>query len=253
MTLRDAWETEARNWIAWARRPGHDSYWRFHRDAFLRSLPPPPRRILDVGCGEGRLPRDLRTRGYDVVGLDGSTTLIEAARAADPDGPYVVGDAMAIPFDAGSFELVTAFMSLQDIDDADAAVREIHRVLAPGGLVRTAIVHPINSAGGFEDPSREEGTNAPPTRNVRHDDAPFVIRESYFEDRIYTDAIERDGLPMTFTSLHRPLEAVGRSFLEAGFRIDYLAEVPDTFATPGSRWRRIPLFLHLGGERVGGP
>ena len=41
MSLRDAWESEARNWIAWARAPGHDSYWKFHRDAFPSSLPPP--------------------------------------------------------------------------------------------------------------------------------------------------------------------------------------------------------------------
>jgi hypothetical protein len=35
MTLRDAWEAEAGNWLAWARTPGHDSYWRFHRERFL--------------------------------------------------------------------------------------------------------------------------------------------------------------------------------------------------------------------------
>jgi hypothetical protein len=38
VTLRDAWEAEARNWIAWARTPDHDSYWQFHRDAFLEGL-----------------------------------------------------------------------------------------------------------------------------------------------------------------------------------------------------------------------
>jgi hypothetical protein len=41
MSLRDAWEAEARNWVAWARAPGHDSYWQFHRDRFLELLPPP--------------------------------------------------------------------------------------------------------------------------------------------------------------------------------------------------------------------
>ena len=83
MTLRDAWEAEARNWIAWAREPGHDSYWRFHRDAFLPTLPPPPALVVDVGCGEGRLPRDLRARGYEVIAVDASPTPGKTTRSAE--------------------------------------------------------------------------------------------------------------------------------------------------------------------------
>lgn len=56
MGLREAWESEAANWVAWARKPGHDSYWTFHRDAFLELLPAPRGLTLDIGCGEGRLP-----------------------------------------------------------------------------------------------------------------------------------------------------------------------------------------------------
>ena len=53
MSLSDAWEREANAWIKWARAPGHDSYWRFHRDQFLAIVPPPGRLTLDLGCGEG--------------------------------------------------------------------------------------------------------------------------------------------------------------------------------------------------------
>lgn len=255
MTLRDAWENQAPNWIAWARRPGHDSYWRFHRDVFLRSLPPAPRSVLDVGCGEGRLPRDLKARGYQVVGLDGSSTLIASATDADPGGTYLVGDASRLPFGDAAFELVVAFMSLQDIDDPDAAVGEMNRVLIPGGRLRAAIVHPMNSAGGFEDvgtigsTSGVDAARQPAKRNVRIDDAPFVIRDSYLDARIYDDPVERDGLTMDFTSLHRPLQAVAASLLKAGFLIDHLVEVTDTSAPLGSRWQRIPLFLHVGGVK----
>ena len=231
MTLRDAWEAEARNWIAWARAPGLDSYWQFHRDVFLPSLPPPPARIVDIGCGEGRLVRDLKRLDYAVIGVDGSATLVAAAREEDPDGDYRVADAAQLPLADASADVVTAFMSLQDVDDLDRAVREAARVLVPGGRLRTAIVHPINSAGEFAS---------------RDDDAPFEIRGSYFEERRYVDVLERNGLPMTFASAHRSLERFAHPILDAGLLIDHLAEPPDLADPPGTRWRRLPLFLHLG-------
>lgn len=230
MTLRDAWEAEAQNWLAWAREPGHDTYWRFHRDQFLRLLPPPPAMLLDVGCGEGRLARDLKAAGYGVVGVDGSSTLIGHAREADPDGDYRVADAAALPVADASFDIVTAFMSLQDVDDLQGSVREIARGLRTGGRACLAVVHPINSAGKFED---------------RTSTARFIVRDSYFETRRYSDTVERDGLRMTFTSFHRPLQAYANALEEAGLLIERLVEVPDSTDPPGDRWQRMPLFLHL--------
>lgn len=230
MTLRDAWETEARSWIAWARKPGHDSYWRFHRDRFLLLLPPAPRRALDVGCGEGRLPRDLKARGYRVIAIDASATLVEHAREADPDGDYRIADGASLPLPDGSVELVTAFMSLHDMDDLNGAIKEAARVLHPNGHLCIAIVHPLNSAGRFES---------------RTLDAPFVIRESYFEDRRYADTVERDGLRMTFTSCHRPLQSYFDALEAVGLTVERLVEVPDETDPPGDRWQRLPLFLHI--------
>jgi SAM-dependent methyltransferase len=230
VSLKDAWEAEAENWVAWARKPGHDSYWRFHRDAFLKLLPPPPRMVLDVGCGEGRLPRDLKAQGYSVVGVDASPSLIRQAREADPDGEYVQADAAQLPFSDQSFELVVAFLSLHDVDDLPAAIGQIGRVLEPGGRLCAAIVHPINSSGAFES---------------KDDDAAFVIQKSYFEDRLYSDAVERDGLKMTFTSRHRPLQAFSDALAAAGLVIERIVELPDTSQPPGSRWRRLPLILQF--------
>jgi SAM-dependent methyltransferase len=229
-SLHDAWEEQASNWVAWARAPGHDSYWRFHRDRFLALLPPPPASVLDVGCGEGRVPRDLRARGYEVIGIDASPTLIEHAREADPGGDYRIADAAQLPFADASVLLVTAMLSLHDMDDMAGAVGEAARVLARGGRLCAAVVHPINSAGHFE-------SSAP--------DAAFVIRDSYFAERRYADEVERDGLRMTFTSRHRPLEAYVAALESAGLLVERLVEVPDPTAPPGDRWRRLPLFLHL--------
>ena len=234
-SLREAWEGTASQWVVWARAPGHDSYWRFHRDRFRELLPPPRGLTVDVGCGEGRLPRDLKTWGYDVVGVDASATLLDAAREADPRGDYRLADAAALPLADGTVALVTAFMSLQDVDDLRAAVSEIGRVLDDRGVACIAIVHPINSAGHF-------ASSEP--------DAPFVISGSYFDPYRSADSIVRDGLPMTFTSEHRPLQTYVDLLAANGLQVDRLMELGDPTDPEGSRWRRIPLFLDFRARRA---
>jgi SAM-dependent methyltransferase len=232
--LREAWEANAADWIAWARAPGHDSYWRFHRDIFLELLPAPSGRTLDLGCGEGRLGRDLATLGHDVVAVDASPTMVAAAREAAPEMELHVADAAALPFAELSFGLVVAFMSLQDVDDARGAIREATRVLAFGGRLCLAIVHPLNSAGAF--------TNREP-------EAPFVIEGSYLDESRTSLSVERDGLTMRFVSRHTPLETYMDELAASGLLVERLREpkLPEAgFNGPsGRRWQRIPLFLHL--------
>jgi ubiquinone/menaquinone biosynthesis C-methylase UbiE len=233
VSLRERWEEQAPNWIRWARAPGHDSYWRFHRDAFLASLPRPGRLTLDVGCGEGRVTRDLHALGHRVVGVDGSPAMIAAAREADPEGEYVEADAAELPFEDGSADLVISFMALMDMDDMAVAVRELGRVLEPGGLLVAAVVHPINSAGQFV-----------PRQGV--DDAPFVI-EDYLRRRRYTDRLVRNGIEMTFESTHFTLEDYSRALESGGFRIQAIRELYDD---ENPRWRRVPLFLRWTAVRA---
>ena len=232
--LRDDWEAQAQQWIKWARAPGHDSYWRFHRDQFLSLLPPPRRQTLDIGCGEGRLSRDLKQLGHRVIGIDSSPSLLAAARESDASMDLRLADAAALPLDDACADLAVAFMSLQDIDDMPAAIIEAARVLQPGGRLCLAIVHPINSAGRFE------GATA---------DAHFVIKGDYLDAFRKADAVERDGLAMTFSSQHRPLEDYFIALESAGFLVEALREpkLPEhaIVAGPGRRWRRIPYFLHL--------
>jgi SAM-dependent methyltransferase len=238
MDLHERWEAHATEWIAWARAPGHDSYWRYHRDQFLQIVPPPGRRTVDIGCGEGRLTRHLKALGHNIVGVDASPTLIAAARESDASMDIRLAPAAALPLDGASVDLAVAFMSLHDIDTMPGAVQEIARVLEPGGRLCLAIVHPINSAGRFE-------TGAA--------DAPFVIKGDYLSAFTFADRVEQGGLSMTFHSRHRPIESYFLALEEAGLLVETLREprVPDHAVNSdrGRRWQRLPLFLHLRARR----
>jgi len=237
--LDAAWEQRAARWIAWARAPSHDSYWQFHRDLFLELVPPPGRRTLDLGCGEGRLSRDLARLGHHVAAVDASPTMIAAARGAAPEIEAALADAASLPFADGAFDLVVAFMSLQDVDDLGGAVAEAARVLEHGGRLCVAIVHPLNSAGRFQ------GDDA---------DSMFVIDGSYLAPSFYVDSFVRDGLELELVSAHRPLEAYTEALARSGFLIERLREpaVPEAgIVKPRSRrWQRLPLFLHLRALRL---
>jgi len=233
--LSEDWEASARDWVEWARRPGHDSYWRFHKEPFFALLPAPGKLTIDIGCGEGRVARDLKALGHNVVAVDVSPTMVEFAKAADPSMKVVVADAARLPFDDGAADLAIAFMSLQDVDDMPGAIQEAGRVLERGGTFCLSVVHPINSAGRFESLDA---------------DARFVIDNSYLEARRYQDLIERDGLRMTFSSRHWPLEAYFRALQRSGFLVEALTEPTENDESIGerparARWQRLPLFLDL--------
>jgi SAM-dependent methyltransferase len=210
----------AREWLGWARTPGHDAYWHY-RDAFFALLPAPDGPVLEVGCGEGRVTRDLRGRGYDVTGLDLSPTLIAAAKEQDPGGVYVEAAAEALPFPDGNFALVVAYNSLMDVDDLPAAVVEAARVLAPGGRLCACVTHPT------ADASRLGG--------------------AYLHEAALELPDERDGLTMTWIGRHRPLEAYSRALEAAGLVVEALREPPPAATAPAryDEWRDRPMFLFL--------
>jgi ubiquinone/menaquinone biosynthesis C-methylase UbiE len=145
LTFNEDWEREALNWIAWARTPGHDEYWDYS-PLFFELVPAAGRATLDLGCGEGRVTRDLVAHGHTVASVDASPTLLQAAREADPTGTYVLADAAALPFADASFDLVVAYNSLMDLGDMPGAVREAARVLQCGGRFCVCVTHPRRSS-----------------------------------------------------------------------------------------------------------
>lgn len=224
------WEDQAKNWITLA-RAGRDSYW-FFRDAFFELVPEPGERTVEIGCGEGRVMRDLAERGHRAVGVDASPTLLEAAREADPSGEYVLSDAASLPFGDESFDLAVAYNSLMDIDEMPSAVREAWRVLRPGSRFCICVTHPINDAGRFEH--EEPG-------------AAFHL-DVYRGRRRYDETFTRYGVTMRAVGWCYPLEDYTRALEDAGFLIEAFREPAvdrSDIAPRGERRLRIPNFLFI--------
>lgn len=205
------WEDVAGRWTEWARSPGHDAFWAY-RDEFRRFVPAPGKSTLEIGCGEGRVARELATLGHQVTATDISPTLLAAAEQTGSAHRYQVADACALPFAVHSFDRVVAYNVLMDLPDMTAAVAEAARVLTVDGVLTMSVVHPFSDRGSFATAA---------------DDAPFTMAGSYFGRRHFTGTETRDGHEMHFAGSR------GRSG-----RRGPASEQPRTRCTTGQRCRQ---------------
>ena len=121
--------------FAGRQRPG----WREETEALTRTLEAlAPTRTLDVACGTGFLTQHLRG---EITGLDQSASMLELARAKVPEGRFVKGDALELPFADGSFErvLTSFFYGHLEEDVRDAFLHEARRVAAELVVVDSAL------------------------------------------------------------------------------------------------------------------
>jgi SAM-dependent methyltransferase len=93
--------------------------------------------ICDMGCGPGQIARYLKDHGADALGVDLSSGMVDAARKLNPDIPFFQGNMLALDFPEASWGGVAAFYSLIHIPRPRLldALRELRRVLRPGGLL----------------------------------------------------------------------------------------------------------------------
>jgi SAM-dependent methyltransferase len=194
--------------------------------------------VLDIGCGEGYLSRELARRGAArVTGADRSQALVEAAReaaAADPVTEYTEADAADLPFGSGSFDLIVANHVLNDLPDVSGPIAELARVLRPGGRLVALILHPCFYGNRAEDTQRL--SSLPPA--------------DYFSARPVEQRFLVDGLvsPSATVSWVRPLEDYTSAITAAGMAITAMTEPHPSAAqlAASSWWRdnfRWPLFL----------
>ena len=111
---------------------GLDRRWR--RET-VRETVSPGDRVLDAACGTGDLAIEASRKGARVVGLDFSEAMLERARRKAPQLEWVQGDLLALPYGEGEFDAATVGFGIRNVADLEAGLRELRRVLRPGGRV----------------------------------------------------------------------------------------------------------------------
>ena len=241
-----SWDAAADDWVAHADASDYQNF--FLRPRMLELAGDVGgRRVLDLGCGEGAYSRALIRRGARVTGIDGSARLVEVARqratAEGLDIDFRCVNASALDGIAdGSFDLIVAAMVLMNVEDYAGAIREAHRVLAPGGALCMSITHPCFSAP-VSDWVRGKG------RQPRH----FAV-DRYFERIAWNDRIAPTFRTPTLRR-HRPLEDYIGGALQAGFVLRELQEprATDEDLKASERFEhmtRIPYFLFMRWQKA---
>lgn len=194
-------------------------------------------RALDVGCGEGRFCRMMREAGVAAVtGIDPTLPLLAAARAADPEGDYREGMAEALPFADGTFDLVVSYLTLIDIPDVRAAIPEMARVLAPGGMLLIANLLSFNTAATIP----VDGSDWP--------GGPITV-DGYLDER----AGWAEWRGIRIRNHHRPFATYMRLLLDAGLTLTDYQEPAPTGGEPDrvARYRAAPWHYLMAWRKPG--
>ena len=124
---------------------GQDSLWR-RRAARAAIDGHPASSVLDCACGTGKLASAvLRAGALRVVGLDFSERMVEIARDGHPGIKFMTGDVLHLPFADGAFDAATIGFGLRNLHDPIAGLREMARVVRPGG--RIAVLEAVRPEG----------------------------------------------------------------------------------------------------------
>jgi SAM-dependent methyltransferase len=208
--MSDARYDEVAEWYD-ATLAGDSVFARMPRATALRLLGPASGRLLDVGCGGGSHTAAFGAAGWDALGIDVSEAQLALARERGCD--VVLGSAESLPLEDASFDAAVSMWTHTDIDDWPAALREVRRVLRPGGAFVYLGVHPC-----FVGPHSEflEGKGVP-----------TLHAGWYRRDGAYGEAPGRSGLGLRArlgVSFHQPLAPFLQSFLDAGFALEHVEE-----------------------------
>jgi SAM-dependent methyltransferase len=136
----------------------------YERPATLSLLPDVAAlRVLDAGCGPGLYARILVDRGARVVGVDASAEMLRLAAKRVPEAELHLADLAApLPFADAAFDAVVSPLAIDHLRDWRPVLRELARVLAPGGVLVFSVGHPmrdieLSPSGRYFETERVEG------------------------------------------------------------------------------------------------
>lgn len=168
---------------------------------------------LDVGCGTGVHAEQLRRLGWTPVGVDLSTGQL---RHAAGRLPVAVADAAALPVATGSVPAAISVYTHSDLPDYPATLREVARVLRPGGRFVHVGLHPC-FVGSFAD-------RADPDR--------LILTDGYAETALRFDSGSPNGVRVRVGAYHLPLDALVNAVLNAGLSLTSVRESSPTRGYP---------------------
>lgn len=120
-----------------------------------------PGRALDAACGTGRHTERLADLGYDVIAVDRTAAMLARARDKVPQARFVEADVRELPLEDGAVDLALCALALEHMEDLEAPMQELARVVRPGGTVLISESHPtLRALGGapfFKDASGAGG------------------------------------------------------------------------------------------------
>lgn len=178
------------------------------------------RDVVEVGCGAAQCARWLAERGARVVAFDLSASQLALARAAGATLPLVRAGAEALPFRDASFDLAcSAYGALPFVADSALVMREVARVLRPGGRWVFSVTHPVRWC--FPDDPGPRG---------------LTVETSYFDRTPYVEQ-RADGTAI-YVEHHRTFGDRVRDVVGAGLRIVDVVEPewPEGHTTTYEQW-----------------
>ena len=195
--------------------------------------------VLDVGCGEGRFCRMLAHRGAIVTGVDPTARLIDEATKRHPQGRYEIGDAAKLGFLSSTFDLCISYVAMVDIADYRTAIKEMARVVRPGGRVIFANLQPFvtTAPAGWHRDKKGKKLHFPVDR--------------YAEE--WTNIARWKGIEIK--QYHRPMASIMRAFFDAGLNLQiFLEPVPTKEALAQKPdmvdLSRVPIFVAMSWHRA---